>query len=89
MEVSISRGRRFVKGIGLGRTKVAGGRASVAGAQRAQYGFWVRPSNGLGSWERLPLGVRGSGSAGVTGAFTPGLGRVRCNMIKSPINAIG
>jgi hypothetical protein len=47
----------------------------------------VRPSKGLGALERGRLGVRGSGSAGVTGGLTPGLDQMRCKMMTSQMSA--
>ena len=87
MEVSTSRGRRFVGGMGSGGTGGGAWGDAVSRSHRAQWGFCVRPSKGLGSLERWRLGLRGSGSAGVAGAVTVRLGQVRCNMMKSQMSA--
>jgi hypothetical protein len=57
MEVSTVRGRRFVGGMGSGRSGGAGAVSPVSCSHRAQWGLCVRPSNAWGSVERLRLGV--------------------------------
>ena len=53
-------------------------------SHKAQCGLWVRPSKGLGSFERWRLGLRGSGSIGVAGAVTGRLDWMRCKNDKKP-----
>src|SRR4029450_928683 len=57
-EVSTSRGRRFVGGMGSGSTGGGGLGDAVSLSHRAQWGLCVKPSKGLGSLERSPLGLR-------------------------------
>jgi hypothetical protein len=87
LEVSTSRGRRFVEGMGAGRTGGGAWGDAVSRSHRAQWGLWVRPSKGLGPLERWRLGVRGSGSAGASGAVTGRVARVRGTRTKSQRSA--
>jgi hypothetical protein len=81
MEVSTSRGRRFVGGMGSGR--VGGGALGcpVSRSHNAQWDLCVRPSNALGSLERVRLGVMGA--AGAVAVVALRLGQVRYNRTKS------
>src|SRR5262249_15437633 len=62
LEVSTSRGRRCVAGMGSGGTGGGAWGDAVSRAHRAQWGLCVSPSNGLGSlerWRRGRTSVRG------------------------------
>ena len=77
-EVSTVRGRRFVGGMGSGGTGEGGVRWEVPRSHRAQWGFFVKPSNALGALERGRLGFAGTGGVGRSG-----LDHVTCIMPKS------
>src|SRR5262249_6622275 len=82
MDVSTSRGRRFVGGRGSGGTGGGAWGCAVSRSHRAQCGLCVKPSNALGSVDRLRLGW-----AGPSGAVRPGLDPVRGHMTKSQMIA--
>jgi len=70
------RGRRWVGGIGSGGT----GGGAAACAHRAQWGLCVRPANGMGSWERVRLGLIGLGAARPCCDKAHRLGQMWCSM---------
>ena len=87
LEGSTARGRQFVEGMGPGRTGGGAWGGAVSRSPRAPWGFWVRPSKGVGSLERWRWGVRDSGWAGVAGAVTVRGGQVRCRMLQNHTRA--
>jgi hypothetical protein len=85
MEVSTVWGRRFVGGMGSGRSGDAGAVCWVSCSHNAQCGLCVRPSNALGAGECLGVGVMGVAGAVVGIALR--LGQLKCNRTQSQMMA--
>src|SRR5262245_21869005 len=67
VEASTLRGRRWGEGIGVGGEGEGDVGDATSCSHRAQGGLWLRPTNGLGSCERLCRGGWGAPGNGRRG----------------------